>query len=80
MLARAHLGEHARVRRQLDAHQVQLLAAVDVVLEEAADRDLLGGFRGLARQPQHLRDRVADRPQATRPVLELTAAIGRRQV
>ena len=42
VLAGADLREDAGVRRQQDAHEVQLLAAVEAVLEEAARRDLLG--------------------------------------
>src|SRR6185436_15898287 len=43
-------------------------------------RDLFGGLRRLTRQPQYLRDGVADRSQATRPILELPSSLGRWQM
>src|SRR5262245_8756179 len=39
MLARADLGEHAAARRQLNADEARLLAAVERMLIEAARRD-----------------------------------------
>src|SRR5690606_20250423 len=50
-----------------------------VVLVEPAWSDALDRLRGLAREPEHLRDRIADAAKLLDPFVELLPPLGERE-
>src|SRR5512144_1653468 len=74
IVAAADLGVDVRARRERDADHLRGHVAVELQVEHAARRDLGARLALLARHPQQLAHRVAERADYREPVRDIGAA------
>src|SRR5580692_12868265 len=74
MLAAADLGKQIDVRRQGHAHQLAWIFTIELQLENSASRHFRFALGILPREPEELRDAVAQRSDQREPRAELRRA------
>src|SRR5580658_524870 len=74
MLAAADLGKQIDVRGQRHAHQLAGILTIELQLKNTAGRDFRFALGILPRQPEQLRDAVAERSDQRKPRAEFCRA------